>query len=788
MRLVRLRVRRRGPAQDAAEVPMSGMYRLTGRTEAGDLAELYEALLLPTLPVAVKLFLPRTSDPAYARELAETVRLLQPVRHPGILHTVDLGFVRQRLAVVREDVDGFTLGVALQRLNTKEVLLPPTVALSIVIQLLEAVQLAHDAGVVHGAITPGNVLLSREGYPAICDFGALRALLSVPQLKRTFTHRGRNTYRAPEVTRGEPPTEASDVYSLGAIAYELLTLREPVVPGSGVSTRRETLPPPSRLDRRINSRLDPAVMRALDPAPQRRFRSCGEFAQALRNFLSAGGGMPGAEEVARFVSELFPNEVSLAAPGPVPFAEPFELEPISGAEMEDLHAEEYEASIVQRAPYSRAPTEEEASADTQDAAPGFESFRPEDYAPDDAPEESPDDASAEEAAVNDVRSTDPSHAGPLEGGWDAPPGVLAQKARRQVVPQGGADGHSSTRVGRNPRVKVIEDFSAPPLGEDEPPAPSGRRAAMRPGQPLGAEDEPSPSTKRPALRPARGAAGRSPVQETLVLASGGTPPASADRPAGPEGGDSGAPRQERRGRGEPTEALSAEPRSERRVRPEAAPARNEPRSRHDIALPAPSDRHLPVHQRFDTVETPRMDAADAVRRRQRLLFIAGGIALVGLFMFAVAAWRLGLDPVHAPELPRYDPNAPVASGAPGEQTANPSALKPIAPPAPVAPPAPGGRDVEDLDDGAEDAAESAVPPKNQRAFLTLRTNLPARVYIDGARVRRTTPLVNFPIRVGTRDIRVVALSTGEQKDFQLRFSRGQHQKLDEQFQPPPTRR
>ena len=141
---------------------MSGTYRLTGRTETGDLAELYEALLLPTIPVAVKLFLPRTSDPAYARELAETVRRLQPVRHPGLLHVVDLGFVRQRLAVVREDVDGFTLGVALQRLNTKEVLLPPTVALSIVIQLLDAVQLAHDAGVVHGALTPGNLLLARD--------------------------------------------------------------------------------------------------------------------------------------------------------------------------------------------------------------------------------------------------------------------------------------------------------------------------------------------------------------------------------------------------------------------------------------------------------------------------------------------------------------------------------------------------------------------------------------------------------------------------------------------------
>ncbi|WP_193429635.1 serine/threonine protein kinase [Corallococcus soli] len=731
---------------------MSGTYRLIGRTEAGDLAELYGALLVPTIPVAVKLFLQRTSDPAYARELAETVRRLQPVRHPGILHVVDLGFVRQRLAVVREDVDGFTLGIALQRLNTKEVLLPPTVALSIVIQLLEAVQLAHDAGVVHGALTPGNLLLSREGYPAICDFGALHALLAVPQLKRTFAHRGRSAYRAPEVTRGEPPTAASDVYSLGAIAYELLTLREAVVPGSGVSTRREALPPPSRLDRRLNARLDPAVMRALDPAPQRRFRSCGEFAQALRNFLSTGGGLPGSEDVARFVSELFPNEVSIAAPGPVPFAEPFQLEPVSGAEMEDLHAEEHEASIVQRAPYTRAPTEEEASANTQEAAPGFEEYRPQDYAPDaQAPEEAA-------PVPGDARSTDPAHAGPLEQGWDAPPGVLAQKSRRQVLPQGGADGHSSTRVGRNPRMKVVEDFSSPPpLGDDEPPAPSERRAA---------------------LRPARGAAGRSPAQETLLLSSVGPSQPGANR--GADGAE--LPRQERRGRAEPTEALPAEP-GNAPARRAGAPGRDDGRPRHDMAVPAPSDRHLPPAQRFDTVETPRMEAVDMVRRRKRLRFIAVGIASVGLFIFAVAVWRLGLESAPPPPpLPRYDPNAPVAAGSPSS-----TQLRPIAPPPPAPPRAAASQDLEDQEDDG-DGAEPAVPTKAQRAFLTLRTNLPARVYIDGARVARTTPLVNYPVRIGTRDIRVVALSTGERKDFQLRFSRGQHQKLEEQFQPPPTRR
>ena len=115
--------------------------------------------------MVVKLFHPKTSDPAYARVLAETSRVLNPLHHAGIVHYVDIGFVQQRLAVVREHVDGYTLGTALQRLNTKEVLLPSALALYLVIQLLEMVQKAHDAGVIHGAITPGNLLLSREGLP-----------------------------------------------------------------------------------------------------------------------------------------------------------------------------------------------------------------------------------------------------------------------------------------------------------------------------------------------------------------------------------------------------------------------------------------------------------------------------------------------------------------------------------------------------------------------------------------------------------------------------------------------
>jgi hypothetical protein len=694
---------------------MSATYRLTGRIESGELAELYEGLQLPASEVVVKLFHARTSDPAYALDLAETTRLLQPVRHPGILHVVDIGVVRQRLAVVREDLDGFTLGTALQRLHTKEVLLPPALALYVIIQLLETVQQAHDAGVLHGALTPGNVVLARDGTPAVCDFGALRALMAVPQLRRSFAGRGRGTYRAPEVARGEAYTEQSDIYSLGAIAYELLTQREPVVAGGGgVSTRRsEALPPPSRLDRRINSRLDPLILRALEPTPQRRFRSCGEFAAALRNFLAASGGMPGPEDVRRFVGELFPNEVSLAGLGPAPFKEPFTLEPISGAEMDALGAQEPEASIVQRAPFSRALSEEEANADTQEAAePAFEEYRPEDYEPATrtrAPSEPARRPHQPQDADGEAETTGPGQAGPLERGWEAPPGAAPAKPRRQLVPVGGPGGQQPTRVGaRNPRVKVVEDFSGPaPAEEDEELSVSVSLSGRR------------------TVRPRR-------------------------------------PR--------PDEEREPRPLPE----PFPPPRRDTTSERDDIALPPPSEpEHAAVSQRLMTEE---QDLSRATRRRGRLVAIAAAIALVGVFSFAVAAWQLGGQPARVAVAPQEAPaeTSPLQAPAPIRPEPAPPPVRP--PPAPepermadAAAPAPAPEE--------EDVPEVKVPPKSQRAYVTITTNVPARVYIDGARVERRTPLTRFPIKAGVRHIRLVSVATGEPQEVELRFARGQHRKV-----------
>lgn len=305
---------------------MSGKYRLTGRLEGSELAEWFRAVRLPADPVVVKLFHARTSDSGYARELRELNRPLASAGHPGVLRPLELGMAKDRLAVVRPDVGGFSLGQVMQRLSSRDVYLQPNVALRLIQELVAVIDSAHQAGAIHGALTPGNALVSPEGRPAVCDFGVLRALNGVPHLRRSFGASGRRAYRAPELLKGEPPTAVSDVYSLGALAYELLTLHEPDTGKAIMSVRRDGLLPPSRFDRRLHVKVDAWVMRALDASQGRRFPSCRAMYDALEELFDGVLDIPEPQEARRFLSEMFPNEVRFSEPqGALPFEDPFVL-------------------------------------------------------------------------------------------------------------------------------------------------------------------------------------------------------------------------------------------------------------------------------------------------------------------------------------------------------------------------------------------------------------------------------------------------------------------------------
>ncbi|HCF57239.1 MAG TPA: hypothetical protein DFS52_04475 [Myxococcales bacterium] len=374
---------------------MARRYTLSARMEEGALAELFKAQVEGGGEVLVKLFNPRFSDPAYARALGENGARTFALGHPQALGYEEVGMVRGRIAAVRAQVDGFNLGDALRRLMSKEVVLPPPLALFIVAEAAQTVACAHATDWAHGAITPGNILLGFDGKVRVVDFGALEAMVASPVLK-AMASKGRHAYRAPEQKSPGAGKPAGDVYSLGAIAYELLTLREVAqVRGGGLSTKRDTLLAPSRLDRRLNARIDPVVMRALEIAPARRYRSAAELSEALRGLFSVLGYAPGANELARFVRDIFPNEVTVGpVGGELPMVEPFALDQVFG-ELPSA-PQEVAFDFQDRISYTMAaPGEAEPTAETVPQAP-------------------------EVAASSEAEEFEE---------WEAPPGVMSEAPR-----------------------------------------------------------------------------------------------------------------------------------------------------------------------------------------------------------------------------------------------------------------------------------------------------------------------------------------------------------------------
>jgi eukaryotic-like serine/threonine-protein kinase len=301
----------------AAGQHIADRYQLDRRIAVGGMGEVWEASDTRLgRSVAVKVLRPELSDdPEFLHRFRIEARTVASLDHSGIAAVHDYGEVEDgdgRTAyLVMELVEGEPLSATLVR----EGRLPVPRVLDIVEQAAAALDAAHRAGMVHRDVKPGNLLVTPDNVVKITDFGIARATDTVP-LTQAGMVVGTAQYFAPEQAEGKATTPASDVYSLGVVAYECLAGRLPFVADSSVAVAvmqiRDAAPP---LSDDVPPPVRALIARAMAKDPRQRFATGGEFAAAVRTVRE---GRP-LEDPTVFVSGRPPSATRvMPQPPPMP--------------------------------------------------------------------------------------------------------------------------------------------------------------------------------------------------------------------------------------------------------------------------------------------------------------------------------------------------------------------------------------------------------------------------------------------------------------------------------------
>jgi eukaryotic-like serine/threonine-protein kinase len=269
-----------------------GRYEIESFVGRGGMSTVYRARLLGPAQasklVALKLIHSHLARKrSFVLMFLDEMRLAMKLEHRNVVQTFDAGQVDDDYFLVMEHVDGGSLLQLLERQRATGEALPLDIAVFVAMEVCAALDYAHGLlprGVVHRDVSPGNILLSRQGDVKLADFGVAKA---AGQLAHTQVDmfKGKLEYMAPEQARGEP-NPRSDVFSLGIMLYELIggepLRRQPTL--DSVRSHRGVKTPLESLREGISPRLDRAVMRCLAPGPDDR-PDADEMRQELRGEL-----------------------------------------------------------------------------------------------------------------------------------------------------------------------------------------------------------------------------------------------------------------------------------------------------------------------------------------------------------------------------------------------------------------------------------------------------------------------------------------------------------------------
>ena len=317
-----------------------GKYKLLERLGRGGMADVYKAHH-PKLDrtVAVKIlhsYLAEGED--FLARFEREARSVAALRHPHILQIFDFDVENDLYYMVMEYADGGTLQERMISMSDQGKHLPVRHAVTILHQVAEALDYAHEKGLIHRDIKPSNILLDSSGNAFLADFGIARLMSGATQFTATGGLIGTPIYMSPEQGRGDELTCASDNYSLGVIMYQLITGR---VPFSSDTTPlaiihkhiNENPPDPGIFRPGLPPAAKQVILKALAKFPQERYQTAGEMVRELEKSLpsrvmksldaSSAKDMTIATEMATIVSAGSPETAKSVPPsGQLPETKP----------------------------------------------------------------------------------------------------------------------------------------------------------------------------------------------------------------------------------------------------------------------------------------------------------------------------------------------------------------------------------------------------------------------------------------------------------------------------------
>jgi len=273
-----------------SETLLNGRYRLVAQQGSGGMAVIYKAIDQELgRTVAIKILRPSlTSDPDFLKRFKNEARNVANLNHPNIVTVYDVGSDDNTHYIVMEFIDGSDL----KKLIRKDTKLPVDVAVDLGIQICAGIGLAHRAGLVHADVKPQNVLLTSNRQAKVTDFGIAQAFSDTSSSERQSVVWGSPHYFAPEQARGEKPSPASDVYSIGIVIFEMLTGQ---LPYSGNSQQelamahiRDDIPRVTEVNPAVPEELSRIIYKVMSKEPAGRYRMADQLGQILIKYRDQG--------------------------------------------------------------------------------------------------------------------------------------------------------------------------------------------------------------------------------------------------------------------------------------------------------------------------------------------------------------------------------------------------------------------------------------------------------------------------------------------------------------------